>query len=47
MGQRLTFVAACLHRYFVLGDNRAESVDSRQGWTVARGDVVGKVLFSY
>jgi signal peptidase I len=33
--------------YFVLGDNRAESVDSRQGWTVARGDVVGKVLFSY
>lgn len=33
--------------YFVLGDNRAESVDSRQGWTVARGDVVGRVLFSY
>ena len=33
--------------YFVLGDNRAESIDSRQGWTVARGDVVGKVLFSY
>ena len=33
--------------YFVLGDNRAESVDSRQGWTVSRGDVVGKVLFSY
>jgi signal peptidase I len=33
--------------YFVLGDNRAESVDSRQGWTVPRGDVVGKVLLSY
>lgn len=33
--------------YFVLGDNRAESVDSRQGWTVARSDVVGKVLFAY
>lgn len=33
--------------YFVLGDNRAESVDSRQGWTVARGDVIGRVLFSY
>ena len=33
--------------YFVLGDNRAESVDSRQGWTVARGDVVGEVLLSY
>ena len=33
--------------YFVLGDNRAGSADSRQGWTVARGDVVGEVLFSY
>ena len=33
--------------YFVLGDNRSESVDSRQGWTVARDEVVGKVLFSY
>ncbi|HEY5625227.1 MAG TPA: signal peptidase I, partial [Dehalococcoidia bacterium] len=34
-------------RYFVLGDNRGGSLDSRQGWTVERSDVVGKVLFSY
>ena len=33
--------------YFVLGDNREDSVDSRQGWTVARDDVTGRVLFSY
>jgi len=33
--------------YFVLGDNRTNSADSRQGWTVARDDVIGKVLFSY
>lgn len=34
-------------QYFVLGDNRANSIDSRQGWTIARGDITGKVLFSY
>lgn len=34
-------------QYFVLGDNRANSVDSRQGWTIGRSDITGKVLFSY
>jgi signal peptidase I len=34
-------------RYFVLGDNREDSVDSRQGWTVSRDDITGKVLFAY
>ncbi|HUF52797.1 MAG TPA: signal peptidase I [Dehalococcoidia bacterium] len=33
--------------YFVLGDNRESSVDSRQGWTILRDDITGKVLFSY
>jgi signal peptidase I len=34
-------------QFFVLGDNREDSVDSRQGWTVARDKVTGRVLFSY
>ncbi|MEX0683919.1 MAG: signal peptidase I [Dehalococcoidia bacterium] len=34
-------------RYFVLGDNREDSVDSRQGWTVSREDISGKVIVSF
>ncbi|MBN1189536.1 MAG: signal peptidase I [Dehalococcoidales bacterium] len=29
-------------RYFLMGDNRNHSNDSRRGWTVTRQDIVGK-----
>jgi signal peptidase I len=33
--------------YFVLGDNRNESNDSQDGWTVPRGNIIGKAWFIY
>jgi signal peptidase I len=33
--------------YFVLGDNRTGSADSRTGFTVAREDIDGQALFIY
>ena len=33
-------------QYFVLGDNRNNSNDSRSGWTVKREDIIGKAWLS-
>jgi hypothetical protein len=33
-------------QYFVLGDNRGNSSDSRGGWTVPEDDIVGKAWLS-
>jgi signal peptidase I len=33
--------------YFVLGDNRNNSNDSHNGWTVPRDDIIGKAWFTY
>ncbi len=34
------------NNYFVLGDNRNNSFDSEDGWTVSRDKIVGKAWFS-
>lgn len=34
------------NEYFVLGDNRNNSNDSRKGWTVKREDIIGKAWLS-
>ncbi len=33
--------------FFVLGDHRSSSNDSRQGWTVGRANIYGKAVFAY
>jgi len=33
--------------YFVLGDNRNNSNDSHNGWTVPQDNIIGKAWFSY
>jgi signal peptidase I len=35
------------HCYFVLGDNRQNSSDSRHGWLVPKENIVGKALITY
>lgn len=35
------------NEYFVLGDNRNNSNDSRSGWTVPRDNIIGKAWFVY
>ena len=33
--------------YFVMGDNRQNSSDSRQGWLVPKENIIGKTLITY
>jgi signal peptidase I len=35
------------NEYFVLGDNRNNSNDSHNGWTVPRANIIGKAWFVY
>ncbi len=35
------------NEYFVLGDNRNNSNDSHNGWTVPRENIIGKAWFSF
>jgi signal peptidase I len=35
------------NEYFVLGDNRNNSNDSHNGWTVPRDHIIGKAWFTY
>ena len=47
IGQQITPQKLPAGQYFVMGDNRSQSCDSRIWGTVPRGDIIGKAIFIF